>query len=244
MYYFIILDDDILHIKSTVKRLEIVIRKHQLQAEIALNTTNPKEVIEYSKNNSSRSNIYLLDVDVKHDITGIDVASTIRKMEAKAYIIFISAYPEFVMPSLKAKIFDYLIKPVCEEMLETCIISVIDDFTRLKESINKKSQFLSIKTGFEIYHIVHHEIIYMEKYGHLLVIHTLAGRIESSQSLESIEQKLDKSQFFRCHKSYIVNLSHISRVDYPNNIIYLKSGDNCLVSKRSKKELRLLCTQI
>ena len=238
MHHFIILDDDINHNNNTKKRLELIFEKYDFKGSIALNTTDPNEVIGYCTKNNTQNNVYLLDVNVQSGITGLDVAGIVRKQDAKAYIVFISAYPEYVMPSLKTKVFDYLIKPVSIEILESCIISIFKDFAELNIENNKT---LSIKSGSNIYNIILDEIIYFEKFGHLLVVHTDTGRIESTESLDKIEQKLEKTRFFRCHKSYIVNLSYISRIDYPNNKIYLKNGEDCLVSKRCKKELKAIC---
>lgn len=242
MHNFIILDDDTAHNNHTRKRLDFIIQKHGLPVHEVFCTTNPKEVMEYSIKNKARNNVYLLDVNVQSKITGIDVAGMIRRQEPQAYLIFISAHPEFVIPSLKTKVFDYLIKPVTAEVLETCILSVIRDYRMLLR--NKPVQTLNITSGFKVYQIPINEIVYFEKYGHVLVVHTVTARIEGSESLESIEQKLDKTLFYRNHKSYIVNVSCISRVDLTNNIIHFKNGDECPVSKRNKKDLKLLCSQL
>lgn len=242
MHNFIILDDDITHNNYTKKRLNAIIQKHSIKVHEVFCTTNPKEVLLYSSLNKMRNNIYLLDVNVQSKITGIDVAGMIRKQEAQAYLIFISAYPEYVMPSLKTKVFDYLIKPVSTELLETCILSVIRDYSTLNK--NKPVQTLNITSGFKVYHIPLEEIVFFEKYGHVLIVHTVTGRVEGSESLESIEQKLDKITFYRNHKSFIVNISYICGIDFTNNMIQLKNGEECPVSKRHKKELKLLCSQI
>ena len=241
MHHFIILDDDTIHNNNTRRRLELLFIKNEFQATITLNTTNPSDVIEYCLKNNTQNNVYLLDVNVQSKITGIDVAGIVRKQDVKAYIVFISAHPEYVMPSLKTKVFDYLIKPVSIEVLESCITSIFMDYIKLNM---KQVQTLRIKSGFNVYNLILDDIIYFEKFGHLLVVHTISGRIESSESLDSIEQKLEKVRFFRCHKSYIINISYISRIDYPNSVIYLKNGQECLVSKRCKKELKSRCSFI
>lgn len=241
MLHFIILDDDATHNLNTKKRLEQMFEMNDLEASIALNTTRPSEVIEYCSKNSSRNNVYLLDVDVQCRMNGIDVAGIIREHDAKAYIVFVSGHPEYVMQSLKTKVFDYLIKPISTSMLKGCINSVFKDFDKIR---GIKGQVLSIKSGFNIYNLEFDEIVYLEKFGHLLVTHTTLGEIESSESLDSIEQKLDPKRFVRCHKSYIVNISYISRIDYPNSMIYLKNGKTCAVSKRCKKELKEACSII
>jgi two-component system, LytTR family, response regulator AgrA len=235
MLNFIILDDDVVHNKNTYKRLQSIFKKNNLEASISLDTTKPSEVIEYCSRYNSRNNVYLLDVDVQSTINGITVGEIIRGQDVRAYIIFVSAHPEFVLPSLKTRVFDYLIKPVSIGTLEKCINSTYKDFTKVN-SDNIPS--LTIKSGFNVFNLNYDEITFLEKFGHMLVVHTISGKIESSESLESIESKLDKKKFFRCHKSYIVNISHISKVDYSSNIIHLKNGEYCSVSKRLKKELK------
>jgi two-component system response regulator AgrA len=238
MLHFVILDDDAVHNISTSKKIESIFKEYNIEATIALSTTKPKEVIEYCLNNTNLNNVYLLDVDIQDRINGIDVATDIRQQDANAYIVFISAHPEFVMPSLKTKIFDYLIKPVSMLTMAKCIQSIHTDFMKLHLY---RAEQLTIKSGFESYTVDVDEITFFEKYGHLLVAHTVLGKIESSESLESIENRLNKKKFFRCHKSYLVNILHISKIDYTDNMIYLKNGEACQVSKRCKKELKSIC---
>lgn len=238
MLNFTILDDDAIHNINTNKRLQFIFTKYSMEASVALNTTNSSEVIEYCAKNNTKNNVYLLDVDVQSSINGIDVAGIIREQDVKAYIVFVSAHPEYVMPSLKTKVFDYLIKPVSIDTLDKCINSIYKDFNKVNDKMVKP---LTIKSGFNMYNLSFDEITFIEKYGHLLVVHTVLGKIESSESLESIESKLHKEKFFRCHKSYIVNVMHILRIDYSNNMIYLKNGECCTVSRRCKKELKTIC---
>lgn len=238
MLNFIILDDDALHNVNTNKRLQLIFKKYEIEGKITLQTTKPDEVMEYSLGDNTLNNVYLLDVNVESSINGIDVATIIRERDVKAYIVFVSAHPEYVMPSLKAKVFDYLIKPVSIDTLAECVNSIYKDFGR-KNSSEVKA--INIKSGFNTYNLSFNEIIFFEKYGHLLVVHRLSGKIESSESLESVELRLDKKIFFRCHKSFVINISHIIRVDFLDNIIYLKNGETCAVSKRCKKELKTLC---
>jgi len=238
MLNFIILDDDATHNINTNKRLQLIFEKYDIEAQITLQTTKPDEVIKYYLSNNIPNNVYLLDVNVQNDLNGIDVANIIREQDVKAYIVFISAHPEYVMPSLKTKVFDYLIKPVSIDTLTQCINSIYKDFMK---SNTTKVKSIAIKSGFIMYNLSFDEITFFEKYGHLLVVHRISGKIESSESLEKIELKLDKKQFFRCHKSFIINISHIMKIDYLNNIIYLNNGETCPVSKRCKRELKTIC---
>lgn len=238
MLNFIILDDDSTHNINTNKRLQGIFKKYSIEASVELQTTLPADVISYASRNTTGNNVYLLDVNVQSDVNGIGVANIIREQDVTAYIVFISAHPEFVMKSLKTKIFDYLIKPISIETFEDCINSIYKDFIKANPI---KPETISIKSGFNVYTLPFDDIVFFEKYEHLLVVHRVLGKVESSESLESIETKLDKKNFFRCHKSFIVNISHIIRIDFSNNTVYMKNGETCVVSKRCKKELKTLC---
>jgi two-component system response regulator AgrA len=238
MLYFIVLDDDLAHNTNTVKRLQGIFNDYDMEAQIALKATRPEEVVEYSSKNKTENNVYLLDVNVQSNINGIDVANIIRQQEVNAYIVFVSAYPEYVIPSLKTKVFDYLIKPISSDMLTECINSIHKDFMKVNAV---KDPSIVIKSGFNIYTLNLNEILYFEKYGHLLVVHNFSGKIESAESLDSIELKLDNKKFFRCHKFFIINISHIVRIDFLSNVVYLKNDETCAVSKRCKKELKNIC---
>ncbi|MNP38101.1 accessory protein regulator protein A [compost metagenome] len=54
--------------------------------------------------------------------------------------------------------------------------------------------------------------------------------------MKDVEEKLD-SRFYRCHKSYIVNKDNIEEIDVKKRIIYMKNGEECLVSIRHMKNL-------
>ena len=235
MLNFILMDDDAKHNENMKKRLDHIFDKHGIEAVTRLVSTDASQVMEYSKENLGADNVYFLDVDFGCEINGIDLAAEIRKSDARSYFVFVSAHPEFVMPSLKTKVFDFLVKPISLETLEKCVINVYNDSISLKKD---PGQTLSIKSGINVYHLNVEDILFLEKYGHLLVIHTLNGQIRSKESLVNIEAKLDRSKFFQCHKSYIVNIDHITEIDNKNNLISFRNGETCLISKRHKRELK------
>ena len=235
MLHFILMDDDINHNRNIKKRLDYLFEKHRIEAVTTLSAIDPSQVLQYSAENIGADNVYFLDVDFGCDINGIDLAARIRKTDAQAYFVFVSAHPEFVMPSLKTKVFDFLIKPISLETLEKCVLSIYRDFVSIKK---EDGLILSIKSGINVYYINIDDILFLEKFGHLLVIHTLNGQIRSKESFVNIENRLDHTKFFQCHKSYIVNIDYIAEIDNKNNMIIFKNGESCLLSKRHKKELR------
>lgn len=232
------MDDDVEHNLNMQKRLDYIFAKHAMEAETRLITTEPEDVLKYCIENIDRDNVYFLDVDFGCDITGIELAMKIREHDAMAYIVFVSAHPEFVMPSLKTKIFDFLIKPISTGLLEKCILAIQKDFHSVKKFENRALVF---KSGVKIYQLNMDDIVFLEKFGHLLVVHTLNGQITGMESLDNIENKLDNNLFLRCHKSFIANLNHIKEIDFKNNLIIFGNRESCSFSKRYKKELKMKC---
>lgn len=232
------MDDDKQHNIHMKKRLDTIFYKHNLEACTGLVATDPSEVLAHSLDNLEKNNVYFLDVDLSCDLDGIGLAMKIREHDARSYIIFVSAHPEFVIPSLKTKIFDFLVKPISVEMLENCVLSIYRDHMTLK---NEKKQMLLLKSGLKVYQINAEDIVFLEKFGHLLVVHTLKGQITSHEPLDNIAEKLDSDEFCRCHKSYIANIRHIAEINYKSNLIGFKNGESCILSKRCKKELKAKC---
>lgn len=239
MINFIIMDDEEKHNRNMESRLECIFKKHSIEAVVKLSATDPSQVINYCMENRM-DNVYLLDVDFGSSINGIDLAHKIREYDMQSYIVFVSAHPEYVMSSLKTKIFDFLVKPISIETLERCILTIYKDYTDLNK---EKRHNLVVKSGLNVYQIDPEDIIFFEKYGHLLIIHTQNGQIRCKESLENIMHKLDEN-FTKCHKSYLVNIGYIARIDNQDNIIYFKNGESCLLSKRCKKELNIICSAL
>jgi Response regulator of the LytR/AlgR family len=239
MLNFIIMDDEQKHNVNMKRRLDYIFEKHCIDAVTRLTASDPSQVLEYSMENVDSDNVYFLDVDLGCEINGIDLAAQIRNYDARSYFVFVSAHPEFVMPSLKTKIFDFLVKPISLEILEKCVLDIYKDSVSLKK---EAGQILSIKSGINVHQLKIEEIIFLEKYGHILVVHTVNGQIRSKESLATIENRLDQNKFFKSHKSYLVNIDQISEIDNKNNLIHFKNGESCLMSKGHKKELKLACT--
>ena len=70
---------------------------------------------------------------------------------------------------------------------------------------------------------------------HKIVLHLENGEIEFYGSLKEIEEQ--SNDFYRCHKSYLINRKHISKVIKSERIVEMSNGERCLVSVRAMKNL-------
>ncbi|WP_281532489.1 LytR/AlgR family response regulator transcription factor [Anaerocolumna aminovalerica] len=208
--------------------------------KIALSTDEPQKVLEFVKNNSNQVNIYLFDIFFGADVNGLTLAKEVRKHDISGYLIYITAYPEFSLKTFqyKLRVFDYIIKD--DSLLEH--ISKTFDAVILEEKLRKhkeKDELLYIQSGELSYVIPTNSIISIETtLQHKVIITTTKKRYEISSSLSDIEERLNDN-FYRCHKSYIINIHHIKQVctDKNNLSVIMKNSKKCLVSRRALKEV-------
>ena len=181
---------------------------------------NGNALLESHANNPY--DLIILDI-LMPEMNGIDTAASLRKSDTKTPIIFLSASKEFGVQSYRVLAFDYLLKPIDREQLKDCM-------KRLFSQTAKKKQSITITyEGTEI-DILLSNIQCLES-NLRKVIFTLSENkeIEIIGKLTDFEQFLLEHGFCRCHKSYLVNLEHIDRVD--DDMFYLTGGKAVKISR-------------
>lgn len=117
-------------------------------------------------------------------------------------------------------------------------LDIIDDC--LNNFKNSKSLYIEITSNYEKIIINIHSILYIELYGHDIIIHTLAGEFRSRQKLSSLFQELEYYEFIQIHKSYIVNKNAISHVT--SKQVTLNNSIHLLLGRKYKKAVKELLT--
>ncbi len=234
MLEFIICDDKKNHNNYFKNAIEKVLEKRKLDGTIACVTEHPDEVLNYSFKNKGKPNVYVLDIDFSGTVNGLELAKKIRENEPAAYIIFASAHLEYAMQCFKVKTFDFLIKPLNLTTIERCIVNLFEDYERTQK-INR--QIIPVKSGSNIHLVTVRDVYYIEKFNNVAVFHTKNGIIRTYESLDKIQEQLEDHGFYRCHKSYLVNLSEIDYFSIGQNYLYMKNKKKVLVSRNYKKEL-------
>lgn len=147
--------------------------------------------------------LILLDIQM-NDMSGIDMAKKIREKKDHVAIIFITGISDYVFEGYDVNAVNYLLKPVKEEKLYDCLDQVAEEIIKEKPHI--------IVEGKKIEKIYLHNIIYLESRGHQCLINCIDKVIESKKGIQNYEDLLDKCIFYRCHRSYIINISKISSI--------------------------------
>ena len=175
-----------------------------------------------------RPEVVFMDIDLAGE-SGLDCAKTITELEPKTKIIFATAHSEYMANAFEIYAFDYLVKPFDLERVTKTLTRIKEirnafqgnrEVAALEESDDKvvaapeqHKDKLMIKGKEQMTFLDKKDIILVERLDGETIITTRDGEFHTSASLGSIEEKLDATEFMRCHKSYIINLSMISQID-------------------------------
>lgn len=172
--------------------------------------------------------IVFLDV-IMPFLNGIEVAQEIRKHDSTSKIIFLTSSPEFAVDSYSVKAANYLLKPVEPDKLFQALNDIMANLPRSTRSI-------AVKTANGIHRIKLQDIEYIEAQNkHVLFILTNGTALESIEPLHIYSDRLltDK-RFFKCHRSYVVNMQHID--SYTAKEIHTHSGSRIPISRACQRE--------
>ncbi len=159
---------------------------------------------------------------------GITIAKELRKKECEAVIIFLSSYPGVVFESFEVGTFRFLVKPVEEEKFD----DALDSFVQSME----EEDVLAIRVDGINHFIKESKILYVEGYGKHCIIHFSSSKnfIECHETMSSVEERLSTKYFYRCFKSFVVNLKHVT--GYSHTDVILDNGESILISRTKYKE--------
>jgi two-component system response regulator AgrA len=237
MLQVIICEDNSVHREKLKMLIENTILREQLDLKVELSTGNPDDVISYVENNKI-TGIYFLDVDLKNNTNGIRLGEKIREMDSLGFIIFTTTHLEMSYLAFKYKIeaMDYVIKDDedFKERVNGCLLKAYNTYYRGKHTedsiiIKEDTRIIKIKRG---------DIFFIETTGvaHKIRVHEENRQLEFYGNLKDLQEKLT-ANFYRCHKSYIVNREKIQEIDKRNNKIIMINGEECYVSFRYMRGL-------
>lgn len=152
--------------------------------------------------------IDLLFLDIKMpDISGIDFY---KSLVNKPAVIFTTAYSEYAIDGFELKAMDYLVKPISfEKFITAC--NRVKDYIELMNQKDKTKEFFFINVSHKLHKIFYDDILYLEGYKDYTKLHLISSPnpLLILHNLKYFEDLLDKKQFIRIHRSYMVSLRKI-----------------------------------
>ncbi|MDE6252765.1 MAG: LytTR family DNA-binding domain-containing protein [Lachnospiraceae bacterium] len=195
-------DDEKEFIDAVCPLLEDWAQQHNIRLTLC-RFTDGDDLIAAHRNECM--DLIILDV-IMPLLSGIDAAKEIREDDSAVPIIFLTSSREFAVDSYDVKAFHYLMKPIVREKF----FPVMDDFLKI---FNSQKITFTAHTASGFCKIAIDDIDYLEAQDKQVLVHMADGRtIEIREQLSACESVfLPDNGFFRCHRSYIVNLKRVEQ---------------------------------
>lgn len=158
---------------------------------------------------------------------GMDGMKTAQLLREKAFdkiLIFISASRDYVFEAYDVEAFQYLVKPIKHHKLKGVFQRVV------KKLENHSQEFMLINQGRTRKKLLLREIHYFEIRGRIISVHGVEGIFDYYEQIGTLEKELQGKGFFRCHKSFLVNLRYVD--NYNRQEIILDTGEKIAIAKR------------
>lgn len=182
---------------------------------------------DYLRYNKS-PDIIFMDIQMP-GITGLDF---IASHTVDSAVIIVTAYEQYALRGYELNVCDYMLKPV--------------SYARFQQAVEKASQYVDYRKGVAwedciyvradrmLHRLPLKDIVYIEALENYVMITTLSERITTRSTLKDLLSQLPEKEFMRVHKSYAVNLRHISSISSTG--IFMKGIPRDIPLSRSFRE--------
>ncbi|MEO5682240.1 MAG: LytTR family transcriptional regulator DNA-binding domain-containing protein [Chitinophagaceae bacterium] len=195
--------------------------------------------------------LIFLDIQMPK-ITGFEMLELVEHPPA---VIFTTAFDEYAIKAFETHAIDYLLKPFSKERFDKAVQKWLDQkaaaapvATAATETLLEtaalspgQNQRIVVKNGAKIKIIPVHDVLYLEAADDYVKVHTADSYYLKNKTMAHFEKALDAQQFARCHRSFMVNVQQIARIDpyeKDGHIAILKAGARVPVSKTGYVKLR------
>jgi len=195
--------------------------------------------------------LIFLDIQMPK-INGFEMLELIEQPPA---VIFTTAFDEYAIKAFEAHAVDYLLKPFSKERFAKAVEKFLQqgnsmqqkaatqNLLQLANELPAQQERIVVKTAGKIKIIPIPEIHYLEAADDYVKIHTKEGAFLKNKTMGYFENTLPEQQFVRTHRSYIINIQQITRIEpyeKENHLAILKSSAQIPVSKGGYAKLRMV----
>lgn len=228
--------------------------------EIIGEATNGREALRLIE--ALDYDVLFLDVQMP-GMSGVELVRQLKSRESIPQIVFVTAYENYAVPAFELRAVDYLLKPFDDERLAETV-------QRLREAVgappalpqeapeaeervpeeksDKKAgtlQFVMTEKDDKAIPVALSDIVFIYSEGYNVFVKLHGEKLLARYTLQELTERLPGDQFFRCHRSYLVNLYQIREISpYFNGVYLLKMKDKehseVLVSRANVKRLKEL----
>ncbi len=177
---------------------------------------------------TGRYDLLLVDIYM-NGINGVETVSRIRQMDQNVPIAFLTSSLNHAMDGYRFHVDRYLVKPYeADALLE------ILNFAMRRRLDQPR---ISLMIGGKRQEIMHRSIRYIEQKGHAALLYLTDGNTyRVSAKISDLALQLPQPPFYACHKSYLVNLSHVRFLNKEMNVFEMSGGGNAYIRRGSQRD--------
>jgi two-component system LytT family response regulator len=201
----------------------------------------------------SRPDVVLLDVQMPK-LDGFEVLELIGR---DVPVIFVTAYDEFALRAFEVHAVDYLLKPFTADRLAAAIARVRQRAAASVPAVAPSPSAIVasarppgatpdrvvVRDGAQVHVLPLDKIDYVEAQDDYVAFHVAGKTILKDQTLGDLESRLDARRFVRIHRSYLLNIERLSRVELyakDSRVAILADGTKLPVSRSGYQRLQAL----
>lgn len=182
----------------------------------------------------------------------LDGFEVLDLLDPKPKVVFVTAYDEYAIRAFEVHAIDYLLKPYSTARFAE-VAAHAEEIVRRSESqplagvaaaaVRRPLQRIAFRDGAAIEVVPVQRIDYIEAQDDYVHVWTRGEKKMKQQTLSELEQLLDASRFVRVHRSYIVNLESLARVEpyaKDSRVALLKDGTKVPISRAGYERLKEL----
>ncbi len=195
-----------------------------------------------------KPDLIFLDIQMPK-INGFEM---LELLDSTPSVIFTTAFDEFAIKAFEANAIDYLLKPFSKERFDLAIQkwnekkntsskksiqSLLENTTKQPDERNR----IVVKNGSDIRIVPMADVMYIEAYDDYVKIFTKDTYYLKKKTMNYYEQVLDSSQFFRTHRSFIINLQELTKIEPLEKntyVVLLKNGKKIPLSRTGYSKLK------
>lgn len=219
----VICDDDRIYANEIKNSVSAMLYEKKIFADFSI-FFDSKDLFEHA----TFYDIGFLDIEMK-PYSGIEIARQLKNLNPYIIIFIITSYDQYLDDAMDLNVFRYIKKPL--------------DTRRLKNSIDRALTLIDnriitffLKNGKVSTNVLSDDIIYIETVGHATKVVTTKNEYLSEYKIDIWKEKLIATFFYQVHKSFIINMKHIS--DYQRDTITLSEKYAIPIAYRKQAEFR------
>lgn len=232
-----IVEDESSHADVLRQYIEVWEKKDHRECRFRQFSDAESFLFEWAENKNW--DVLFLDIQMP-GMNGVELAKKIRDQGNQVAVVFTTGITDYLQEGYEVAALHYLVKPLDQEKVENCMQRVMRERSEREREQSFLIEAEEIRNGVmgerSMLRLLQRDIIYIEAVAHNSDLHLEKYVYRDREGIGVWRERLKENDFVSCHRSYLVNLLYIKRIDRAE--IILDSGERLPLSRRNVKNVK------